>query len=336
MPSQEETTAEDVATTMGLFMKQASKNKTSIVIAPHVVDRLRLQYLTKVDDPEQLSQFLSLIVATFESQHPDVELICPTGCSFAMQADGRYGKITEVTDITTAKSERFSAKNGKFLSIGRSYHNDFVGSQSETTLSRAHCLLAIMRVRKNTGEAKQDEAGAGGADAGETDEAGGADAGETDEAGGADAGESRQMASSLAVAVENELEEEKAISLEDKDGSWLIIDLASMFGSQCISSHALGTDLQHMKSERGSRRLLRLPKDDSYVLRLGEKQRIWVNPKECVICREYPREMTLSCGHSILCRQCYNKVDICPLCMKPIEREQACQIEKFDTHNTFC
>ena len=322
MFSQEETIAEDVAATMGRFTEQAS-NKTSIVIPRLIVEALRSQYLEVVDDPEKLSQFRSLIVSTFESQNPDVELICPTDCSFAMQAHGWYGKITEYTDMTIAKSERFSAKNGKFLSIGRSYHNDLVGSQSETTLSRAHCLLTMMRVRKNTGEAKQDEAGAGGADAGETDEA---DA--------APERERRQMASSLAFAVENELEEEKAISLEDKDGSWLIIDLASMFGTQCISSRALGTDLQHMKSERNNRRLMRLPKGDSYVLLLGENQRIWVNPKECVICREFPREMTLSCGHSILCRKCYNKVDNCPLCrcVKPIEREQACQSEKYDTN----
>ena len=63
-----------------------------------------------------------------------------------------------------------------------------------------------------------------------------------------------------------------------------------------------------MKSERSDRRLLRLPKDDSYVLLL-EDQRIWVNPKKSSSAGVPARDTQTV---QAIRRTCYDEVDICP------------------------
>jgi hypothetical protein len=65
-----------------------------------------------------------------------------------------------------------------------------------------------------------------------------------------------------------------------------------------------------------------------------QDQRIWVNPKECLVCREYPREVTLNCGHAILCMHCYARVHVCPICRDPIERQQATPPSRQEQYHT--
>jgi hypothetical protein len=434
---------------------------TSLRLQKDIVQELRHQYLSVVGDPERLDRFLGRIVGIYESQNDSLVLKCPTGFSYSMQAHGRYGKIAETVP---------QGKSDKFLSIGRSINNDIVGAQDETTLSRAHCLLTMMRVQpKDAGagagavEAESaavandgvavaavdvaavadSDSGAGGdnsaygsgsgrqsgingrvqvlysdlpvastdvskycvgqhfsnlwisgtivrivPNAGSLNEQGRTDGellvtdgehvlmtdgervlvtnsehvlmtdgervlvtngervlvpgqliirkatvqggggggggpaatveGATEQIAAREEGHERekegveqdgQKETQERQQLEEEQQEEqqeggvedgggggeeeeeeeektekekewekkqaekkkkKAEELQSKDGSWLIVDLASMFGTTCISSRALGSELQHMKSEQSDRRLLLLPKDDSFVLLLGQ------------------------------------------------------------------
>lgn len=75
-----------------------------------------------------------------------------------------------------------------------------------------------------------------------------------------------------------------------------------------------------------NRMLLRFKGTDTIHLQCGDQNPesgtyvdLIINPRECRICRVNARSIRISCGHYILCNNCYYKMDICPLCQKPIK-----------------
>jgi len=102
----------------------------------------------------------------------------------------------------------------------------------------------------------------------------------------------------------------------------IVVDLASLVGTKTVarSSDKL---LEHVEPK--SRKVLEFDWDEHVILELGIENIITFFPKECIVCQEGPRTIKLSCGHYILCVECYKLKDkyqnMCPLCKSIIDSQ---------------
>jgi hypothetical protein len=96
----------------------------------------------------------------------------------------------------------------------------------------------------------------------------------------------------------------------------VVVDLASFIGTKTISRSSNKT-LKH--SEPNERNILIFDRGETVELKLADDQ-IVLFPKECVVCMNKSRSITLGCGHYALCKDCYEKIkndnNECPLCRK--------------------
>ena len=108
-----------------------------------------------------------------------------------------------------------------------------------------------------------------------------------------------------------------------------IMDGWSLCGTRTVSINGNKCNLKH--SVPNNRMLLRFNRRDIIHLQCGDENPktglyidLIINPKECIICRDKARVIRNSCGHYILCNDCYYTLNNkrwsrnCPLCGKPI------------------
>jgi len=74
-------------------------------------------------------------------------------------------------------------------------------------------------------------------------------------------------------------------------------------------------------SQPGHRRPLLMGVDETAVLLLEPTgRRIVLNPKECVICLDAPRDTIFDCGHHVCCASCSCLIRNCPVCRMHIKK----------------
>ena len=100
-----------------------------------------------------------------------------------------------------------------------------------------------------------------------------------------------------------------------------------------------------LHSVPNSRRVLRFDLDETFVLRFGgsETSKLIVNPKECIICMDRPREHRFSsCNHCVVCSSCSSELQMCQLCLSQIigrenvmQQDTLCTESQFSPYDTY-
>jgi len=91
---------------------------------------------------------------------------------------------------------------------------------------------------------------------------------------------------------------------------YLVVDVGSLMGIKTLQRSTSNIKVDSLPNQR---RVLIFDLDEVAELELGVVK-ICVNPRECGICFEKPRECTLNCGHYVVCNTCRPLISICPLC----------------------
>jgi WD40 repeat protein len=94
----------------------------------------------------------------------------------------------------------------------------------------------------------------------------------------------------------------------------VITDIGSLHGFRIIR-RSTGKELVSSCSDH--RNIAIIDWDEIVVIEIS-KQSIVLNPKECLICFDKPREVLTKCGHYICCHLCYLQINKCPICRSPI------------------
>ena len=92
-------------------------------------------------------------------------------------------------------------------------------------------------------------------------------------------------------------------------GKIVVVDLGSLMG---VKTKYRSTDEPCVNSLPEARNILIFDREETVILELCSKQ-ISINPKECLICMDAPRELKFQCGHHVVCSKCYDSIVICPL-----------------------
>lgn len=95
---------------------------------------------------------------------------------------------------------------------------------------------------------------------------------------------------------------------------YIVVDMGSYTG---IITKLRSSKKDKISSRRGDRNILIFDKSEISILQLGNRE-IIINPKECIVCVNNPREVIFNCGHFVTCNNCSNKLDSCPICRSPL------------------
>ncbi|ETN99018.1 hypothetical protein RFI_38470 [Reticulomyxa filosa] len=100
--------------------------------------------------------------------------------------------------------------------------------------------------------------------------------------------------------------------------SLVVLDACSLLGTYTLKR---STDSKCLHSFPNERHVLTFGLDETVHIRLGAYCHIILNPKTCVVCQENSRSVRTKCGHSVLCSECFDKLNRsankqkrCPLC----------------------
>lgn len=99
---------------------------------------------------------------------------------------------------------------------------------------------------------------------------------------------------------------------------YLVVDVGSLLGINTVKRSSAADKINSVPKKR---MVLMFDWNEVAVLDLGGAI-ICINPRECVICYNKPREVTLGCGHYVVCNDCLPKILLCPLCRNHITDHQ--------------
>ncbi len=99
-------------------------------------------------------------------------------------------------------------------------------------------------------------------------------------------------------------------------GIYLVVDMGSYYGIDTLKrSSGKALISSHIKS----RNILVFDWNEVAIFRMGS-EKIGINPKECLICFEKPRDTTFNCGHHTVCAMCADRINRCPICREVIKK----------------
>lgn len=108
----------------------------------------------------------------------------------------------------------------------------------------------------------------------------------------------------------------------------IVIDAWSKTGTYLLTESNTVSEC----SDADDRKIL-ITHTKSSVVRFGdEKYRFRTTDRSCIVCMERIRNVRYDCGHGVVCSECDKGLNLCPLCQKPINRndeEQSLCIESF-------
>jgi len=123
-------------------------------------------------------------------------------------------------------------------------------------------------------------------------------------------------------------------------GRLLICDVGSQTGLRIIErsgNDPVGGAI--CTSRPGQRRSIFVSMEETVVLQLGQdakSRKLTLNPKECIICMETPRQISFSCGHFVCCRSCAEQIQErngrCPTCRAQLARAPLGRAQAAKTH----
>jgi hypothetical protein len=97
----------------------------------------------------------------------------------------------------------------------------------------------------------------------------------------------------------------------------IVIDVGSLTG---IKTFKRSTKNNLESSLPNNRKVLVFEYNESFILDFNNLAKVIINPKECIICMEKPRNCLFNCKHYSVCYKCSKKIKECPICRKVITR----------------
>lgn len=100
---------------------------------------------------------------------------------------------------------------------------------------------------------------------------------------------------------------------------YIIVDIGSLSGIETVYRSSGKTPISSFTNNRN---VLFFDWEEMVILLFGDS-RITINPKDCVICLENPRDTTFTCGHHIACSVCSQNLHKCPQCKTIIKHKKS-------------
>lgn len=119
----------------------------------------------------------------------------------------------------------------------------------------------------------------------------------------------------------------------------ILVDVGTLFNTKIIGRSDKEKELTESTQE--CRKAIIFKLNETVVIEAGQYVYTF-SPKECIVCMSEPRNIKLECGHTLLCKQCYERIlnsdnKKCPSCRKPItvlDNYDSCPV--YQTYNNPC
>lgn len=96
---------------------------------------------------------------------------------------------------------------------------------------------------------------------------------------------------------------------------YIVADIGSLKG---LITESRSSDKECQTSFPRARNIFIFDWDEFAVIKMGDMKVVF-NPKECMVCRDAPRQTVLECGHNVVCLRCMTMLTVCPECRAPLD-----------------